>query len=148
MSTAVHDFTSEAQQLLRNSDHFEKLIPRPEDYPKVFRPEYVEKARHFFQKAFVSLKQRQLTIHGLNPDTTKVEVHNISTEELKDGTVIEEFDLPEDYADIYKIVKGGVRVVFVVFLSQNDSKRAGFDGFVYVDDHWAWFPKAYNVLDE
>jgi len=152
MEAQTPDFKNEAQGLLRDPDEFEKYVPHDEDYEKVFRQEHVEKARKFFGRTFRDLtpeeRKRSLTLHDLDPSRALVRVHAVSPDELRDGDAIEEFDLPDDYSEIGRILRPEVKtLVFVVFQSQEENKRAGFDGFIHVNGHWAWFPKACSLLD-
>jgi len=143
------DFVDEARKLMLNPQLFESYQPHEEDYAKVFQPEYVPRAREFFVKTFNTLtpeaRKRSLTTPG-NTDSTEVLVHKATVEELRNTSFLEQFDLPEDYNEVHKCIKPGTSILFIEFVSATASR--GFDGFIRVGDHWSWFPKAYQLLDD
>jgi hypothetical protein len=118
----------------------ERLRPRPEDYASVFEAAIVDTAR----TAYESIWKQVITVECSSAETeTRVAVSPA-------GMLRGDNDLsnafPGGYRGIAQWLKP--RHVWASWKYVEPGKTSGmaYDGLVWCDDHWAWFPKPYRVL--
>lgn len=118
----------------------ERLRPRPEDYAFVFEPEFVEMAR----RAYETVWQQRLEIETAPPQTeTRVAASPA-------GMLLGDNDLSRPFPNGYRSIAHYLnpRRVWVAWRYVEPGRSSGiaYDGLVWCDDHWAWFPKPYRIL--
>ena len=116
------------------------LRPRPDDYARAFAPEAVDAAREAYEAH---------PPYRLGPATrdSVIECHVAPAGMLTyDNSLSRHF--PGGYAAIAPLLQP--ERVWVAWKSIEPSRTTGmaYDGLVWLDDHWAWFPKPYRVLRE
>lgn len=124
----------------REGSIVERLRPRPEDYASVFEPEVVDTARAAYQ----SIWKLPISVESSSAQTeTRVAV-------APAGMLRGDNDLsrsfPSGYQGIAQWLKP--RRVWAAWKYVAPGKTSGmaYDGLVWCDDHWAWFPKPHRVL--
>lgn len=116
------------------------LRPRPEDYARVFVPNVVEAARSAYETLWA--------------DAPRLDVPSANTE-LKsfvapaamlayDNELSTHF--PGGYRHIAHVLQPQRAWVRWTYTRPGASSGLSFDGLVWCDDHWAWFPKPFRVL--
>lgn len=135
-----------AETLLKSIAHarpvewMEKLQPRDGDYDRVFTDDVVARARegwaHFWANPPRSLAK---------PGQTDALVFAAPSEKfLGDNEFSHEF--PGGYRKIANKLKPGNVWVRFKYVVPGETTGMAYDGLVYLDDHWAWFPKPWRVL--
>lgn len=126
------DFDGEVRATLR---------PRDDDYSKVFRGPSAERAR----QAYESLWSR-----GLNMDFPTSSQSEILCHVAPAGMFAERNELsnpfPAGYFTIAEQLNPHRIWVTWQYRRPGDSAGLAYDGLVWVDDHWSWFPKPYRYL--
>jgi hypothetical protein len=117
------------------------LRPRPEDYAKVFTADAVEKTRDAFTRFWEALPPIRA------PDTAYTK---LSLWVAPAGMLGEENILSRDFPGGYRGLARWLNP-HRVWLAWRFSKPGAigglsYDGLVWCDDHWAWFPRPYLVL--
>jgi hypothetical protein len=118
------------------------MRPRAEDYEKVFEPAATDVARATYEKLWATepdidiptAAQSQLLIH-VAPGGMLREPNEISRYFPGGYLHISRWLRPERVWVAWKYVRPG-----------EDSGLA-YDGLVWCDDHWSWFPKPYRALE-
>jgi hypothetical protein len=120
----------------------EQLRPRIEDYALVFEPEFVDMARAAYQRIW----QQSLAVET-GPAQTEIRVAAAPA-----GLLQSENDLSRPFPGGYRGIAYCLnpRRVWVAWKYVEPGKSSGmaYDGLVWCDDHWAWFPKPYRVFRE
>ena len=117
------------------------LQPRDEDYEKVFEGESVNQA---------CLAYKQFWSSGLlftRPYSTQTEIRcNVSPAGMFTWHNELSYRFPGGYQGIARLLNP--HYVWLAWQYVEPGKPSGisFDGLVWVDDHWAWFPKPYRYL--
>ena len=122
------------EELVRN------LRPRDEDYARVFTPEAAETARAGYLSLWNS-PPRGLSKAG----QTQVIAFACDAESLRSDNEFSR-NFPGGYQKIAGFLKP--ELVWVAFKTVIPGQTTGmaYDGLVYLDDHWAWFPKPWRIL--
>ena len=119
---------------------FVALQPKPKDYETVFVEDAALKAKAAMDPLWETTK-------GFEPtsDQTQVEVTGVTVEELAKGGE-EAADCPAGYKGIADKLKPGIMVYCFRFVKPGDKGGLAGDALVKIDDHWAYFPKAFRYL--
>jgi hypothetical protein len=125
----------------RSGAVIKRLRPRPEDYAKVFQPAVVEAARHAYESrwdvgvamSFPSSTQSELRIF-VAPAGLLASANDLSRH------------FPGGYAAIARHLQPHSVWAAWTFVEPGADSGLAFDGLVWCDDHWAWFPKPYRFL--
>lgn len=116
------------------------LRPRDEDYARVFIPEVVERA----QLGYTALWNAPPKTLG-KPGQTQVVAFACDAESLRS-----ENDFSAQFPGGYKRIAGFLQpqLVWLTFklVVPGESSGMANDGLVFLDDHWAWFPKPWRIL--
>jgi hypothetical protein len=119
------------------------LQPRPEDYAKVFTAEIAGPARVAFEAGFA----RAGSPKPADPGQTQLICHLAPA-----GMLASENELSHYFPGGYRHIAARLNPQRVwvrwKFCRPHETAGMAYDGLVWVDDHWAWFPKAYRVLGE
>jgi hypothetical protein len=118
-----------------------QLRPRPGDYDAVFRPEAVAAAREAYDAMWAS---RPPAVRRAS-SRSRIDCHVAPAGMLGDDNVLSR-PFPTGYRALAEqLDPHRVWVAWKVVEPGHDAGMA-YDGLVWVDDHWAWFPKPYRVL--
>jgi len=119
------------------------LRPRAEDYALVFSAEVAGAARAAFDAGFA----RAGNPKPADPGQTQLVCHLAPA-----GMLASDNELSQHFPGGYRHIAGYLNPQRVwvrwKFCRPNESAGMAYDGLVWVDDHWAWFPKAYRVLGD
>jgi len=83
---------------------------------------------------------------GPKPGQTELLTWWVTTDDLKAGSdMLDNF--PGGYRDVVSYMKLGLPWVRFKFVKPGEELGMAFDGLVWVNDHWAWMPKPWRMLD-
>ena len=115
-----------------------KLRPQPADYDAVFVGDAAQKAKGALEPVWDTLKG------GLKPtpDQTQIDVFTATADDLKKGDA----HCPGGYKDIADKINPKVVLYCFRFVKPGENTGTHGDGQVFVNDHWAMFPKAFKAF--
>jgi hypothetical protein len=116
------------------------LRPRPEDYERAFVAEAAEAGREAYGTLWASPQP-------LNPppQQTLVELHVATVHELGNGTgTAREF--PGGYAQVASLLRPDRLWLCWRFCEPGHSVGVLYDGLVFLDERFVWFPKPWRHL--
>jgi hypothetical protein len=121
----------------------EGLRPRAEDYAKVFLPAAVDRARAWFESLWAeglemdlpSGNQRELLVH-VAPAGMLAEYNEVSRL------------FPGAYRGLAALLNPHRAWVSWKYVRAGERSGLAYDGLVWCDDHWTWFPKPYRAFKE
>lgn len=116
------------------------LRPRPEDYARAFLPQYAEAARTAFEAIWAEPPRISSALPG-----SELKLNIAPAGMLADDNALS-WRFPGGYRSVAPLLNP--HRVWVAWKLIPPGKSAGmaYDGLVWLDDHWAWFPKPYRVL--
>jgi hypothetical protein len=118
-----------------------KLKPSKADYGAVFDADAAAKAEAAYGPVW---DRGQMVIKG-SPDQTEVKLARATTDELKMGTGAASA-FPGGYKTAASFMKPGLTVYAFKFVKPGESLGMAFDGLVFVNGHFAIFPKPWRFL--
>jgi hypothetical protein len=116
------------------------LYPRSDDYELAFREDSVQAARDYYTEVF-SKRAIPLPKRG----QTELEVFLATTEMLEVGYG-DAAEFPAGYRRITGRLAPSRVWALWRFTAVGTSVGMRYDGLVWLDDHWAWFPKPWLAL--
>jgi hypothetical protein len=127
-------------QTARRSAMTLALRPRDEDYPLVFVSGAAEQARQGYGGLWTSSP-----VIEPGPDQTSMRVNVAMAEELTGGTTRSR-EFPGGYAEVARAFVPGRVWIAWKFVVPGETLGLAFDGLVYLDGRFAWFPKPWRVI--
>lgn len=121
-------------------DIIRNLRPRDEDYERVFTAEAAQKA----QLGYTALWNAPPRTLG-KPGQTQVLAFASDAESLRGDNEFSR-NFPGGYQRITGYLKPGLVWVAFKLVVPGQSSGMAHDGLVFLDDHWAWFPKPWRIL--
>lgn len=125
----------------RSGDIVKLLRPRADDYAKVFVAAAIDAARQSYEK----LWDNSLDINYPSAQQTVVRCHVAPA-----GMLATDNELSRHFPGGYRAIARWLNPhrVWVAWKYLRPGEAAGlaYDGLVWIDDHWAWFPKPYRIL--
>lgn len=118
------------------------LEPTADDYAALFDGDAAAKAKD----GYAPLWADGNTVIGADPANTEVLVRKATTDDLKAWTSQAEADFPGGYQRAAKTFKSGLTIYRWKYVKPGETLGMAFDGLVYVNGHWAWFPKPWRAL--
>ena len=118
-----------------------ELRPQPQDYERVFVKEMAAAAREAYSTWWAAPPPLLVS----HPEQTTLLLVVAMSEELGQATERAQ-QFPGGYAEIAKFLQPGNVWVCWKFLALGQPRGTAFDGLVYLDGRWAWFPKPHKVL--
>ena len=116
------------------------LRPQPGDYARAFEPEIVEQARTIYETLWAHPPRVERSPAG---SQLKLAI-------APAGMLLEKNELSREFPGGYRAIAPLLNPhrVWVAWKLIPPGKDAGmaYDGLVWLDDHWAWFPKPYRAL--
>ncbi len=115
------------------------LQPLEGDYAKVFEEGAAETAKEYYTEAW--------QIQNLRIDydeDTRVDIHMSPAGMLREENALS-YHFPNGYRTIAGYLNPHRVWVSWKYYQTGDSAGTAFNGLVWVDDHWAWFPKPYRI---
>lgn len=120
----------------------ELIRPRPEDYARVFEPTMAEALHRAYDPFWV----RGQMAPRPKPGQTQVLVRLATTEDLRSRNE-RGHQFPGGYARVAQFFVPGRVWVRWKFVEPGQTLGMAYDGLVWVDDHWAWFPKPWKAIN-
>lgn len=117
-----------------------ELRPRDADYAKVFVREMVEPARQRYEQMW------DAGIGFRHPvDRTRIRIHLAPAGALADDNAMSR-PFPGGYRSVANLLVPTRVWAAWQYHSPGNSAGISYDGLVWCDDHWAFFPKPYRLL--
>ena len=124
-------------------DEVAGLRPRDDDYEKVFLPEAVASAR----AAYTSIWNSGVSVQAPQEASCHEHVYVAPA-----GMLASDNELSRPFPGGYRAIAGLLdpHRVWVCWRYVVPGEKSGinYDGLVWCDDHWAWFPKPYRMLKQ
>jgi hypothetical protein len=117
-----------------------QLRPRPEDYALVFVDAYAAVAQEAYERIWRDHKPVPQPKRGQLELLLAAE----SSDTIRDHGAPHAF--PGGFERIRHTLRPGLIWLCWKFVQPGERMGMAFDGLVRIDDHWAWFPKAWRVL--
>jgi hypothetical protein len=129
-------------ELARNRDQhlIASLRPRPDDYAKAFRPEAVAGAR----EAYEALWATPPRLGPVSPHP-RLECHIAPAGMLGYDNLLSRH-FPGGYQAIASLLHPERVWVGWKVIEPGQSAGTAYDGLVWLEDHWTWFPRPHRVL--
>jgi hypothetical protein len=118
------------------------LRPTSADYRAVFVDDAAAKAEAAYEKLWNDPK----AVITASPASTELVLFKATTEELQKWTGAAESDFPGGYKRVADRFKPGITVYRWKYVKPGEQLGMAYDGLIYVNGHWAWFPKPWRAL--
>lgn len=118
-----------------------QLRPRAKDFKMVFKKGAAKKAYQRYQRPWDNNK----IVIKRRADQTKLLVFRASSQELKNSQGAAQV-FPAGYMKIASLLQPGLEVYRFKFVKPGEDLGYAWDGLIYVNGHWAFFPKPWRVL--
>lgn len=129
------------EQLPNSPEAVRALRPRDADFEKAF----VEPACNTAREAYAALWERDVEVTSPRGASCTGHVHVAPA-----GMLVEDNELswhfPGGYRAVAKLLDPHRVWVAWKYVKPGEKSGMSYDGLVWCDDHWAWFPKPYRVL--
>jgi hypothetical protein len=118
------------------------LKPSSADYQAVFVGDAAAKAEASYEKLWSDPK----AVISAAPANTELLLSKATTDDLQKWTPVAEADFPGGYKRVADKYKPGLTVYRWKYTKPGEKLGMAFDGLIYVNNHWAWFPKPWRIL--
>jgi hypothetical protein len=118
------------------------LKPQSADYKAVFAGDAAAKAEAGYEKLWSDPK----AVITASPANTELLLSKATTDDLKKWTAEAEADFPGGYKRIADKLQPGLTVYRWKYTKPGEKLGMAYDGLIFVNNHWAWFPKPWRVL--
>ena len=115
--------------------------PQPDDYAKVFVGDAVKVAR----RAYEAMWDAELKIDRPRPEQSVLRTFFAPAGMLAEENELS-WNFPGGYRAIARFLNPHRVWVRWKYVGPGETSGLAYDGLVWCDDHWAWFPKPYRVL--
>lgn len=116
------------------------LMPQPDDYDRVFVHEVADQARQAYEHLWSDPPVLA------TPTQTEVETFAVQADTfLVENEFSREF--PGGYRKIAKLLKPEPVWVRFRFTEPGQSTGVSYDGLVWLDGRWGWFPKPWRYIE-
>jgi hypothetical protein len=120
---------------------FRSLRPDPEDYAVVFTPDVAAGVRTELDPIF-DLNNMSMK---MGPELTELQIVGVRPEELRAGTGQAAL-CPSAWKWASRHMKPGVVMYCFKLVKPGESEGQARDGLIYVNGHWAIFPKPFQAM--
>ena len=125
----------------RSGAALEQVRPHPGDYAKVFQADALDAARRVYETLWSGTWETQF------PASAQSELRVVVAPAGLLATANElSRQFPQGYTAIARILQPHRIWAAWKFAKPGEASGLAFDGLVWCDDHWAWFPKPYRHL--
>lgn len=121
------------------------LRPTRADYEAVFEPSFAARAERFYESRFWASQPSAMPF--AKPGQTELRMWNATTEELRSWTPRVQANFPGGYEKVKDEFRPGFTVYVWKLVKPGEQYGMAFNGLVFVNQHWAYFPKPWYVLD-
>jgi len=119
------------------------LKPTSADYKAVFTDDFAAKA----EKGYEELWNDPKSVIGADPANTELKLFKATTDDIKAWTHDVEMDFPGGYQKVKDNFKPGLTVYRWKYTKPGETLGMAYDGLIYVNNHWAWFPKPWRIAE-
>lgn len=119
----------------------EGLKPRPGDAALAFSGDAAAQLRPFYERLWATPPMAL----GVAPDQTALRVAAATVDLLRVPNPVGDA-FPGGYRRIVEMLVPGRVWVAWKYVRPGSATGMAFDGLVFLDDHWAWFPKPWRGL--
>lgn len=124
----------------------QSMKPKTADYQALFESGFAEQAQRFYEgQMWASMPPTAQPF--ADPDQTDVRVWGAKTEDIRRWTPAVSQNFPGGYKEIKDYLKPGLTMYSIDLVRPGEDLGMAFNGLVYVNGHWAYFPKPWRVLD-
>lgn len=120
------------------------LKPTSADYKAVFTDEFASKAGSGYEKLW-SDPNAVITADAAN---TELKLSSATSDDIAKWTPQVEADFPGGYKKVASYFKPGLTAYRWKYTKPGEPLGMAYDGLIYVNNHWAWFPKPWRVGKE
>jgi hypothetical protein len=120
------------------------LRPTSADYQAVFVGEHAEK----LEKAYDLLWNNTKAKIGASPENSEIKIWKTTSDDMKAWTGDAKEGWPGGYQKVGEWLKPGVTWWRWKYTKPGEELGMAFDGLVFVNGHWAWFPRPWRALEE
>jgi hypothetical protein len=117
-----------------------ELRPRPEDYAMAFVPAAASQARYRYEALWDAGLDFQRPV-----GRTRITIHLTPAGALTDDNAMSH-PFPGGYRSVAGLLAPARVWAAWRYLAPGATAGLAYDGLVWCDDHWAFFPKPYRVL--
>jgi len=117
------------------------LQPTSADYKAVFTDDFAAKA----EKGYAELWNDPKTVITADAANTELKLSKATTDDIKAWTPAVEADFPGGYQKVKDDFKPGLTVYRWKYTKPGETLGMAYDGLIYVNNHWAWFPKPWRL---
>jgi len=117
------------------------LIASPEDIRAVYKEPLASRMIQVYGEKLT----RGIKI-GPKPGQSDLLLWRATTDELKSGSEILGY-FPGGYKQVLEYMNPGFPVVRFKFVEPGEDLGMAYDGLFWVNDHWAWMPKPWRMLE-
>lgn len=116
------------------------LQPRPGDYARAFRPDVAERAKQAYEAMWSTWPRSS------RASLESRLVCHIAPAGMLDHENALSRHFPGGYRAIAQLLQPQRAWVAWKLIEPGQSSGMAYDGLVWLDDHWAWFPRPYRML--
>lgn len=125
----------------------ETLRPTNADYRAVFQPEFADRAERFY-RGWVWGPSPMPAEPWAEPGQTVLRMWKATTEEIRAWTPSVRKNFPGGYRKVKGEFRPGLTIYTWDYTEPGAEFGMAFNGLVFVNGHWALFPKPWRVLDQ
>ena len=118
------------------------LKPTSADYKAVFTDDFASKAEKGYEELWNDPKA---VITRGDAGNTELKLSKATTDDIKAWTHDVEMDFPGGYQKVGQYFKPGLTVYRWKYVKPGETLGMAYDGLIYVNSHWAWFPKPWHI---
>ena len=82
-----------------------------------------------------------------NPANTELKLFKATSDDIKAWTPAVEQDFPGGYQKVKDFFKPGLTVYRWKYTKPGETLGMAYDGLIFVNNHWAWFPKPWRIAN-
>ncbi len=117
------------------------LRPSEADYKAVFTDDFAGKAEKGYDELWADPK----AVITADPANTELKLSKATTDDLKAWTPDVKRDFPGGYEKVKDFYKPGLTIYRWKYTKPGEDLGMAYDGLIYVNNHWAWFPKPWRI---
>ncbi len=138
----AHDLVTDVRTASNALAMTRALEPTSADYAAVFDGAAAAKAEHGYK----ALWSDPNLVLGADPENTALLIYKATTDDIKQWTPQVQNDFPGGYRRVGAMFKPGLTVYYWKYVKPGEALGMSYDGLIYVNGHWALFPKPWRVL--
>ncbi|MER7275014.1 hypothetical protein ABT369_11190 [Dactylosporangium sp. NPDC000244] len=135
----------EALRAADGAETVKTLQPTAADYAAVFTDELASKAESYYKTKVWNGQKVEL---AGSASQTDLKLYQATTEDIQKWTPAVERDFPGGYEKLGAHLRPGLTVYRWKYTEPGQDTGRAYEGLVYVNDHWIWVPKAWEVLEQ